>query len=564
MSWFDEQGINPNAFTNAQNGPGGWQGAANDLPSSAGPVGAPYQGPPAQTNAAPPAAGGGAGGDKPWLDWINATYGQSKSRGTGFSDLPQGVTLEQAIGRYNQETGANAKYIGGPSGDRVDFGQGVTDALTAGGQLWSDYGAMSGAPRAGASTGGGGGGGGTGGGGGGRPAPGSPGAGTQVALPTAPTYNAFQAPTDTPGPFAPTSNFGTPSPFGGQANVPTPDRLNAQQLQTPTGATYNNFDLPPGFVPPTRADAAADEGYQFALDQGKQLRQQDAASKGILQTGGFQKALEDYGQQAASQQYDKVYGRRLGEAQTAYQQGFQTNQANNAGNLAVNQANAQTGLAYGQANNQNALNFGQANNQNALAAQQAQYAQNAGTYGINQQAQAQQYGQQANTYAQNLGTYQQNFSNAFNVNQANNAGALGNYQAQVQAALGQGNLALGYQNSNNSYALGQGSLGLQQQGQNFNQGLALNQNSWNQNYQLANLGNPGAPNSQGYGVDQGSVYGQIGNANAAGQVGAGNAWNQGLGNISNLAGQTAAYYGNPKLQPEYGTQQGGWYGVGSY
>jgi hypothetical protein len=102
--------------------------------------------------AAPAAAGGG--GDKGWLDWINATYGQSKSRGTGFSDLPQGVTLEQAIGRYNEETGAGAKFVGGPSGDRVDFGQGVTDALTAGGQLWSDYGAMSGQARNGASTGG--------------------------------------------------------------------------------------------------------------------------------------------------------------------------------------------------------------------------------------------------------------------------------------------------------------------------------------------------------------------------------------------------------------------------
>jgi hypothetical protein len=106
---------------------------------------------PAQPAPAPAATGDG---DKQWLDWINATYGQSKARGTGFADLPAGVSLEQAIGRYNQETGAGAKYIGGPSGDRVDFGQGVTDALTAGGQLWSDYGAMSGQPREGASGGG--------------------------------------------------------------------------------------------------------------------------------------------------------------------------------------------------------------------------------------------------------------------------------------------------------------------------------------------------------------------------------------------------------------------------
>jgi hypothetical protein len=115
---------------------------------------APAPAAPAAPVAPAPAASGG--GDKPWLDWINATYGQSQSRGTGFADLPQGVNLEQAIGRYNQETGAGAKYIGGPSGDRVDFGQGVTDALTSGGQLWSDYGAMGGQARNGASSGGGG------------------------------------------------------------------------------------------------------------------------------------------------------------------------------------------------------------------------------------------------------------------------------------------------------------------------------------------------------------------------------------------------------------------------
>lgn len=105
----------------------------------------------APTAPAAPAPAQAVTGDQPWLNWINSAYGQSKSRGTGFADLPQGTTLEQAIARYNQETGANAKYLGGPSGDRVDFGQGATDALTSGGQLWSDYGAMSGAPRAGAS-----------------------------------------------------------------------------------------------------------------------------------------------------------------------------------------------------------------------------------------------------------------------------------------------------------------------------------------------------------------------------------------------------------------------------
>jgi hypothetical protein len=98
----------------------------------------------------PPAPQAGASPDQAWLDWIAKTYGNSASRGGGFADLPQGQNLESVINRFNQETGGSARYLGGPSGDRVDFGQGVTDALTGTGQLWSDYGAMGGQARAGA------------------------------------------------------------------------------------------------------------------------------------------------------------------------------------------------------------------------------------------------------------------------------------------------------------------------------------------------------------------------------------------------------------------------------
>ncbi len=127
---------------------------------------------PAPAPAAPQVAPQPAGSpDKAWLDWIAKTYGNSASRGGGFADLPQGQNLESVINRFNQETGGQAKYLGGPSGDRVDFGEGVTDALTGTGQLWSDYGAMGGQARAGAGVpndrmrGGGGSGGGSGGGG---------------------------------------------------------------------------------------------------------------------------------------------------------------------------------------------------------------------------------------------------------------------------------------------------------------------------------------------------------------------------------------------------------------
>jgi hypothetical protein len=95
-------------------------------------------------------------GDQTFLDWAGKTYGISKARGGGFSDLPQGTSLEQVIQRYNTDTGANAKYLGGPSGDRADFGEGQSDALTAGGQIWSDFGGRNGggAPGGGAGVGG--------------------------------------------------------------------------------------------------------------------------------------------------------------------------------------------------------------------------------------------------------------------------------------------------------------------------------------------------------------------------------------------------------------------------
>lgn len=95
-----------------------------------------------------------------WLNWIHDTYGDSQSRGGGFADLPGGTGVSSVIDRFNRETGNQAKFLGGPSGDRVDFGQGAQDALTSGGQLWLDH-------DPGSHGGGGGGGNGGGGGGGG-------------------------------------------------------------------------------------------------------------------------------------------------------------------------------------------------------------------------------------------------------------------------------------------------------------------------------------------------------------------------------------------------------------
>jgi hypothetical protein len=545
MGWFDDNGID----------------AAVQPERSGGGTGAPQM----TTNAAP-AAGGG---DKGWLDWINATYGQSKARGTGFADLPQGTNLSQVIDRYNQETGANAKFLGGPSNDRVDFGQGATDALTAGGQLWSDYGAMSGPARNGASIAGGGQmSNNTGGyGGSGSSSTTTRGGGPPVVMPTAPGVQTLDAPT----PFS-YQGLGSLGSFQGPAAAAAPERLSYTAMATPT-AFHGDRQATPGTLNAQNVDAtkyeglsaedlAKDPSYQFRLKTQQDAFENSAASKGVLRTGNSARGIMDLSGQLASQEYAAADARAR----------------------ATNQMNNQTGLAFNQNANQNTLNFGNANIQNAFNANQANYGrasaedqqgfanqfavnqannqgQNAATQANNtnaQQAQAQQFGQALGGYQANLagqqqgynqaaGTYGMNAQNALAYNQNANQNALANYAAQTNAALGLGNLNLGYQNSANSYNLGQGSLGLQQQGQNFNQGLALNQNAWNQNMGLANLGNPGAANAQGYDGDVANIYGQQGNAIASGQIGAANAYQQGLGNLTNLAGGVIAQQGNAQM-----------------
>jgi hypothetical protein len=89
-----------------------------------------------------------------------------------------------------------------------------------------------------------------------------------------------------------------------------------QQFQAPTGATEQN-----------------DPGYQFRLQQGNQALQSAAAARGNLLTGGTAKAIQQYGQDYASNEYSNVYNRALGQYQQNYDI-FQQNQANQFNRLA--------------------------------------------------------------------------------------------------------------------------------------------------------------------------------------------------------------------------------------
>jgi hypothetical protein len=372
-----------------------------------------------------------------------------------------------------------------------------------------------------------------------------------MTMPTAPPVQTLEAPK--PFDYAGLGSLGT---FQSPGQTPQMERLSYNAMAAPARLDYTNLATPEGYTPEkytglTAEQLAQDPSYQFRLKQGQQALENSAASKGVLRTGNTAKGLIDYGQGAASQEYAAADARAR-----------QTNAMNNAASLGAYQTNAQTGLSYNQNANANALNFGNTNFQNAFATNQANnQGQFNATNANNQNALAQnnqQFGQslagfQANLagqqqgYTQAAGTYGLNSQNALAYNQNANQNNLANYQAQTNAALGLGNLNLGYQNSNNAYALGQGNLGLAQQGQNYNQGLSTYltnyqtqvSDPWMHNYQMASLGNPGAPNTQGYGNAQADLITGQGNANAAGQVGSANAYGNAFGNISNNAQQLA-------------------------
>ena len=65
------------------------------------------------------------------------------------------------------------------------------------------------------------------------------------------------------------------------------------------------------FKAPGFDDVGDDPGYQFRVAQGTKAIERSAAQRGGLFSGRTGAALQEFGQQSASQEYDKVYGRAL-------------------------------------------------------------------------------------------------------------------------------------------------------------------------------------------------------------------------------------------------------------
>ena len=135
----------------------------------------------------------------------------------------------------------------------------------------------------------------------------------------------------------------------------------------------------------TGQDIYSDPSYQFRLQQGQNAIQSSAAAQGGLLTGATLKALQNYGQESASQEYGNAYNRFNAD---------QTNRYNRLSNLVGIGQNAAAQVGNAGAQTSQAIANNTMAGANALAAGQIGSA-NAWTNG------AQQLGSLATAYANN-------------------------------------------------------------------------------------------------------------------------------------------------------------------
>lgn len=154
----------------------------------------------------------------------------------------------------------------------------------------------------------------------------------------------------------------------------------AQQGAGQFGETFSYPKWTKQFAAPTSVDESNDPGFAFRQKVGSDAILQNASKMGIARTGGTLKDIDQWNQNYASSEYDKVYGRALDSYnselanymggynrakdqfltkygiyndnftrdQSAQGQAF--NQQYSLANLGLNAANAQAGLYTGQGN----------------------------------------------------------------------------------------------------------------------------------------------------------------------------------------------------------------------
>lgn len=109
----------------------------------------------------------------------------------------------------------------------------------------------------------------------------------------------------------------------------------------------------------------ADPGYQFSLDQGLKSIQGSAAARGLNQSGATLKALQNYGQNAAAQQYGDIYNREYGRISGLA--GLGMNALNGLNNASQNFGNQMANITTGMGNAQAAGQMAHAQGQQGIA-----------------------------------------------------------------------------------------------------------------------------------------------------------------------------------------------------
>lgn len=98
-------------------------------------------------------------------------------------------------------------------------------------------------------------------------------------------------------------------------------------LMTPWGRTFVGPQAPADlmdqwtgtYVRPTAADLRTDPGVEVRLDAQQRAMERSAAAKGTLLTGGHQRSLAEYGQELASNEYQRLVDRSMQEYLNAFQ-----------------------------------------------------------------------------------------------------------------------------------------------------------------------------------------------------------------------------------------------------
>lgn len=181
------------------------------------------------------------------------------------------------------------------------------------------------------------------------------------------------------------------------------------------------FSTAPASFQFDQSKVATDPGYAFRQQQGVNALTAAGAAAGNLGSGNLGVALQNYGQELGSQEYQNAYTRQYGQQMDQYNSGL------NAQNTLFNRLSGVAGTGQTAANQIGSAGMNMANNVGNIATQTAQTNGNIGMQSAQQQSNA--LGGIAQTGINAYGAYNQNqlYQNYLNGQQGTGYQVPGNY-----------------------------------------------------------------------------------------------------------------------------------------